>query len=162
MSFKIVHAVKDILNNTPPINRCIRLYKIIGKNTDLYKIGEKYQQKVINSLTCSRSANISIFYNRDKNMCCLLDIVCNTGTKVLFLDYGKTAYGNLMYEVILPPDYYFNVISSEKKSIITYKFTQENIEIKKSKPELQPIYKLTYKNPEVKEIKTYLVEISDK
>lgn len=157
--------LKNILNNTPPIDRCIRLYKIIGKNTDLYKIGEKNKQKVINSLTCSRTANISIFYNRDKNTCCLLDIICKAGTKVLFLDYNKTAYGNKMYEVLLPPDYFFNVISSEKKSIITYEFTQENIKFKKSpkiSPKISPIFELTYQNPEVKEIKTYLIEISDK
>ncbi len=156
-----LYVLKDILNNTPPIDRCIRLYKIIGKNTDLYEIGKKYQQKVINSLTCSRSANISIFYTRNKNMCCLLDIICKAGTRVLFLDYTKTAYGNKMYEVILPPDYYFNIISSEKKSIMTYEFTQTNIKLKEN-PIISPIFKLKYEKPEVKEIKTYLVEISDK
>jgi hypothetical protein len=150
-----------ILKGVPPIDRCIRLYKIIGKNNDLYEVGKKYKQIVINSLTCSRSANISIFYDRDKNICCLLDIICKAGTKILFLDYTKTAYGNKMYEVILPPDYYFNILSSEKKSIMTYEFTEKNIKLK-DYSQLKPIYDIIYKNPVVKEIKTYLIEIDDK
>ena len=150
--------LKKILDNTPPIDKCIRLYKIIGRNSDLYEIGKQYKQNVINSVSCSRSANISIFYDRDKNMCCLLDIICKPGTKVLFLNYDKTAYGNKMYEVLLPIGYNFNILSSDMKSIVTYNFISKDIIIK-DYSQVKPIFDIKYINPSVNKIKTYLIEV---
>lgn len=57
--------------------------------------------------------------------------------------------------------YYFQIISSENKSIITYEFNQKNIKLK-DYSQLRPIFNLTYNTPVVKEIKTYLIEVDDK
>jgi len=146
-----------ILDGVPSIDRCIKLYKIIGKNSDLYEIGRTYKQKVINSLTCSRTANISIFYDRDKQLCCLLEINCVPGTKILFLNYLKTVFGSFMFEVILPIGYNFKVESSDFKDIITF-----NFDSKFTKPKtkvLQPIRSLTYTEPKIKKIKVYEISI---
>lgn len=146
-----------ILDNVPPIDRCIKLYKIIGRPSEMYDIGKIYRQKVINSLTCSRTANISIFYDRDKQSCCLLEINCIAGTKILFLNYLKTTYGTSIFEVILPIGYDFKVLSSDIKDIVTFQF-----DTKFTKPKtkvIQPIRFITYKDPKIKKIKVYEIII---
>jgi len=150
-------CITTILEGAPPIDRCIKLYKIIGKKTDLYEIGSTYKQKVINSLTCSRTANISIFYDRDKQPCCFLEINCIPGTKVLFLNYLKTAYGSNVFEVILPAGYNFKVDAEAIKDIVTYEFGEKFLKPKTKV--IQPIRTLSYKKPEIKKIKVYEISI---
>jgi len=150
-------VLTDILSNVPVIDRCIKLYKIIGKNTELYEIGKTYKQKVINSLTCSRKSNISIFYDRKENKCCLLEITCKPGTKILFLNYLNTAYGSKMLEVLLPAGYDFKIITSSDKDILTHKF--EEVKLKPKNKDFQPIFDIKYKDPEIKKIKVYEVEL---
>ena len=150
-------VLTKILDGAPGIDRCIKLYKIIGNNTDLYEIGKTYKQKVINSLTCSRTANISIFYDREKEPCCLLEINCKVGTKILFLNYLKTIYGSNMSEVILPFGYDFKVEASDIKDIITYDF-ESKITKPKTK-QIQPLIDIKYKDPKIKKIKVYEIII---
>jgi len=152
-----IDILTKILDNAPPIDRCIKLYKIIGRNDELYEVGKIYTQKVMNSMTCSRTSNISIFYNRDKQPCCLLEVNCKKGTKVLFLNYLKTAYGANMFEVILPIGYDFKVVASEIKDIITFNF-DATVKQPKTK-EIQPIRDLIYKEPQIKKIKVYEIII---
>ena len=145
-----------ILNGAPVINRCIRVYKTIGSNKEIYNVGEIVEQKVINSLTCSRNTNIGMFYDSSTQKCCLIEMICKPGMKLIFLNYDKTAYGKKMYEVILFPGYNFKVISKQTKKIMIYDYYSKNKIIKTKN--IQPIFDLIYNKPILKDIIVFLLE----
>ena len=76
---------------------------------------------------------------------------------MLFLNYLKTAYGSNIFEVILPPGYNFKVINDDIKDIVTYEYTTTFIQ--PIKEEIMPIRNINYFDPQIKKIKTYLINI---
>ena len=95
-----------------------------------------------------------------KRQCCLLEVICNVGVPVLFLDYTKTAYGSQMYEIILPIGITFKPISKEEKQILTYQFDEMAIQPISSIDKIKPYLDLSYKNPYTKKIQTFLIQCS--
>lgn len=57
-------------------------------------------------------------------------------------------------------NHWFKILESDIKSIITYNFSSENIKID-DYSQVKPIFNITYKDPVVKEIKTYLVQLNE-
>jgi hypothetical protein len=152
----IMESNKEIITitkNAPKTTECIKLYKTIESSDKILDIGKPWKQQVINSLTCSRKTNIGMFISTEST-CCLLEVNCNIGVPALFLNYEKTMYGQQMFEVILPIDVIFTVISKEVKSILTYSYKQKEIITKT----MAPTYTLLYDKPFVKNIDTYFID----
>jgi len=143
-----------IINNAPPTERCIRLYRA-ADNYDKYKIGDKITIDNIISTSCSQKTNIFMFNNRGN--CCIAEFILKPGVKALFLNYEETAFGEAMYEVILQKNLTLEVIKIEEKDII--RLNDEQTEISNPDYKIKKIVNITYDEPtkySFKKIKSFL------
>ena len=146
------NQINNIVKNAPRTKECIILYKTIEKYDKIPDIDKPWKQEVINSMTCSRKTNIGIFISKNST-CCLLEVQCDIGVPVLFLDYDKTMYGKQMFEVILPINILFTILSKEIKPILTYEYKETESKIQTMTQSLH----LSYDKPYIKNIDTYFI-----
>jgi hypothetical protein len=151
---QIENDINEIVNNTPPIDRCIRLFRAATNyKSPEYDIGKIVQLGKITSTTCSQKTNIAFFTN--SNGCCIAEFIVKPGTRVLFLNYDETAYGEKMYEVILQKDIRFQVIKIEKKTVVKLNFEEED-SINSTN-----IIKIKYEEPTIHSLNTINVFLLD-
>mgnify|MGYP003331696427 CR=1 FL=1 len=113
---QIIRDLNRIVDNTPSIEREIRLYRSASHYKD-YEIGHIITNEMITSTSCSQKTNIATF-SQEPDGCCIAELIIKPGTHALFLNYEETAYGEAMYEVILQSNINFAVCRIEKKNII--------------------------------------------
>ncbi len=157
---KINENINKIIDNSPPIKRCIRLFRAATYYEDL-----KQDQEIIfdrfKSTSCSQKTNIAMFTFSNSD-CCVAELIIKPGTRALFLNYKETAYGETMYEVILQENLKFKVIKIEKKHII--KLSEDNDlrnYIDNPNYDIKKIIDIKYNNPTIQSVKfvnIYLLE----
>jgi hypothetical protein len=150
--------LNDIINNAPPINRCIRLFRA-ADNYKNYIINEIITINKITSTSCSQKTNISSFISSAQGGCCIAEFIIKPGTKALFLNYEETTYGEAMYEVILQKDLKFKVSNIEKKPVVS--LNDIYMEIPNEDYEIKKISNIKYETPNkssLRDINIYLLK----
>lgn len=145
------------INNAPPTERCIRLYRAADNYKD-YHLGQSMTNDTITSTSCSQKTNISMF---NRSNCCIVEFILKPGIRALFLNYDEAAFGEATYEVILQKNLNFTLIKIEEKNIINLNTTQEEIEIDDDNDDYQikKMVNIEYQQPtqySFKQIKVYL------
>jgi len=157
---KINEDINKIIDNSPLIEKCIRLYRAATYYENL-----KQDQEIIfdrfTSTSCSQKTNIAMFTFSNSD-CCIVELIIKPGTHALFLNYKETAYGETMYEVLLQENLKFKVKKIEKKHIVKL---LENKDLRNyiDNPdyEIKKIIDIKYNTPTIKSIKfvnIYLLE----
>ena len=157
---KINEDINKIVDNSPPIKRCIRLYRAATYYENLQQDQEIIFDRIA-STSCSQKTNIAMF-TFSKSDCCIAELIIKPGTRALFLNYKETAYGETMYEVILQENLKFKVIKIEKKHIIKLK-EHDDLRHYIDNPdyEIKKIIDIQYHKPAIQTIKfvnIYLLE----
>ena len=157
---KINEDVNRIVDNSPPIKKCIRLYRAATYYKNL-----KQDQEIVfdrfTSTSCSQKTNIAMFTFSNSD-CCIVELIIKPGTHALFLNYKETAYGETMYEVLLQENLKFKVKKIEKKHIVKLQEVEDSRNyIDNPDYEIKKIIDIQYHKPTIKSVKfvnIYLLE----
>lgn len=116
--------LNNIIINAPRANRDITLYRLDNRSHKKYKFDSQQNMNYFVSVSCSKYTNFMEYIkNQNKHTYCFMIITCKANMPFLFTNRETSYFGEHSFEIILPYNSKFTIVSKNDGDICGYNAT---------------------------------------